>query len=126
MLENEEGFILPLILGILLITAALLLMLSSQLEIKAASYSRTQDYLRMNILEQEGLRVLEGRLSNIEVSEDMENISARIPLSSGARFELNINFLQNSLEIDYQIVYNDFIRERKLLYRFDEGIIFLE
>lgn len=122
MQKNEEGFILPLMLGIFLITAALLLTLSSQLEIKAASYSRTQDYLRMNVLEQEGLRILEEMLLNIEVSGDMENVSERFSLSRGAGFEVNINFLQNSLEIDYQIVYNYFIRERRLLYRFDYGI----
>jgi len=124
-IKNEKGFILPLMLGILLITAALLLMLSSQLETKAASYSRTQDYLRMNVLEQEGLKVLEEMLLGIEVSEGRARISERVPLSRGARLEVNISFLQNSLEIEYQIVYNYFRRARRLLYRLDSGITFL-
>lgn len=126
MLVNEEGFILPLMLGIFLITASLLLMLSSQLEVKAASYSRTQAYLRMNVLEQEGLKILEEMMSNIEVTDDMEQVNERFSLSRGAGFEVNINFLQNSLEINYQIVYNYFVRERELLYRFDDGVIFLK
>jgi hypothetical protein len=126
MLKNEEGFILPLMLGIFLIIAALLMMLSSQLEVKVASYARTQDYLRMNVLEQEGLSVLEGLLLNIKVTDDMENVSEFFSLSRGARIEVNISFLENSLEIDYQIVYNNFIRQRRLLYSFDYGLIFLE
>lgn len=126
MLKNEEGFILPLMLGIFLIVAALLLMLSSRLEVKVASYSRTQDYLRMNILEQEGLRVLERMLATMEISEAMEAVAGHFFLSRGARIEINISFLQNSLEIDYQIVYNGFIRQRRLQYRFDHGVTFLE
>lgn len=126
MLKNETGFILPLMLGILLITATLILMLSSRLEMKVASYSRTQHYLRLNVLEQEGLNVLERMLLNIEVSEDMPRISEHFSLRRGARFEVNINFSQNNLEIAYRIVYNGFIRERSVLYRFDGGILFLE
>ena len=126
MVRNEEGFTLPLMLGILLMTATLLLMLSAELEMKVVSYSRTQDYLRMNVLEQEGLRRIEQMLSGLEITDDQAPISERFSLSRGARIEVNINFLQNSLEIDYQIVYNDFIRTRSVRYRFDEGIIFLE
>ena len=126
MMKNEEGFILPLMLGIFLITAVLLLMVSSQLEMKTASYSRTQDYLRMNVLERAGLRMLEELLVSLEVSDAMVSISEHIPLSRGAEIEINVNFLKKGLEIDYQIVYNDFIRQRRLLYRFDEGFTFLE
>ena len=124
-MRNEEGFILPLMLGILLVTATLLMTLSAQLEMKVASYARTQNYLRMNVLEREGLRQLEELLNNLEVSEQMAPVFEQISLSRGAKIEININFFQNSLEIEYQIVYNNFVRQRSLLYRYDEGIIFL-
>lgn len=126
MLKNEDGFILPLMLGIFLVTATLLLMLSSQLEIKAASYLRTQDYLRLNILEQEGMMLLEEMLANIEMTDDMVPIYERFALGRSGVFEVNISFLQEKLEINYQIVYNEFVRERRLMYRFNGGIIFLE
>ncbi|MCL2559194.1 MAG: hypothetical protein FWE07_01790 [Turicibacter sp.] len=128
MARKEEGFVLPLMLGLLLMTAALLLMLSARLEIKAASYARTRDYLRMNVLEQEALQVLGAFLTDFEVSDQMigTGISERFSLSRGALLTVEIDFLQNSLEMFIQIVYNDFVRERELQYRFGEGVVFLE
>ena len=128
MLKKEEGFILPLMLGVLLIVSSLLLLMSAQIEIKASSYARTQAYLRLNVLEAEALQLIRARASEWEVQEDWEDLRLfdHFRLERGAILMLDVSFGSEHLAIRYQIHYNESMRERRLLYFFDGGSVFLE
>ena len=69
-MKNEEGFVLPLMIAITFVSAYLLMMLATQIEIRVASYERTRTYMKMNLLEHEGLMALEYFLSTTRPIED--------------------------------------------------------
>ena len=123
-MKNEEGFILPAILGIILILATLLVMIASQIEVKSASYERTQNIWRLNLLEREGLLLLEERLQIRAADENRDDFSETIPLRRGSTMNVEVNFSEESVEIAYRVVYNGFVRVRRVNYETDQGFVF--
>jgi len=124
-MRNEKGFILPAILGIILIVSTLLLMMASQIEVKSTSYGRTQDFWRLNLLEREGLAMLESRLSSLEMNEDFNGFSETISLRDGGVMNVEVSFSNGGMEIAYRVVYNRFVRTGQINYDMDHGFVFI-
>lgn len=105
--KSENGSILPLMIAIVFIVAYLLVMKSSQIELKAASYERTRIYMKMSLLEREGFLKLEDFLPTVSLNEEF---SIDWELRDGAL--MSVNGLKNEKVFDfyYRIVYNGHVR----------------
>jgi len=102
-MRNEEGSILPMMIAITFVVAYLLVMLATQIEVKAASYERTRVYMKMNLLEREGLERLEDFLMSTDIEEYFSEIWT---LRNGAMMTINGRKRENFFDFYYQIVYN--------------------
>jgi len=125
MIMSERGFILPAILGIVLIVATLLLMVASQIEVKSSSYERTQNFWRLISLEREGLAQLENRLLNRTLNEESGNFSEMISLRDGGVMNVEVSFFNENLEIAYYVRYNGFMRTGRVNYVMGHGFVFI-
>ena len=94
-MKDERGFVLPLLLGILLIMSALILGLASQIEIKTASYGRVRTYLRLNVAEQTGRDYIYQLITNATENQSLHNRIGKL------------DTLRNGI-FSYEIVVDDF------------------
>ena len=111
MIKNERGSILPIMIAITFIVAYLLVMLATQIEVKAASYEHTRIYLKMNLLEREGLSQLEYFLETTEVADNFSEIWT---LRDGATMTISGRKDEKIFAFSYQIVYNGHVYSRTL------------
>lgn len=119
MVKDEKGFVLPLMIAITFVMAYLLLMLATRLEVKVASYDRTRIYMTMNLLEREGLKRLEYFLSTASIDDDFSNTWS---LRNNAKITVNATKGEEFFDFHYQIMYNGYVRTRRLLFCFEKGI----
>lgn len=123
MLKNEKGFVLPLMIAMTFVASYLLLMLSTQVEVKVASYERTRNYMEMDLLEREGLK----RLGSFLRMTDMnDTFSDTWVLRDGAIMTVNVTSVESSFDFHYRITYNGRVRSRNLSFCFEKGITFLD
>ena len=122
MKKNEDGFILPLMIAIIFIVAYLLLMLSTQIEVKVASYDRTRNYMVMSLLEREGLERLEYFLSTTDITYSFSDTWI---LRNGAEMIINVIKREYFFDFRYQIMYNGYVYSRNLSFCLEKGIMFL-
>lgn len=123
MMKNEEGFVLPLIIAMTFVIAYLLLMLSTQIEVKVASYERTRNHMEMNVLEHEGLRKLAYFLQTADMHD---HFSDTWVLRKGAIMTVSATRIAESFDFHYQIMYNGHVRSKNLLFCFGEGMTLLD
>ena len=122
-MKNEEGFVLPLMIAITFVMAYLLLMLATQIEVKASSYERTRNYMVMNLLEHEGLGKLEYFLSTGDMTDDFSDTWI---LRNDAIMTVNMTKREEFFDFYYHIIYNGHVRSKNLLFCFEKGSIFLD
>jgi len=122
MKKNEAGFVIPIMLAITFIVAYLLLMLGNRLEIKAASFERTRDYMVISLLEQEGLERIE---SFLQEADPFVTFTSTWTLSRGAIMRLNIAKREGFFDFRYQILYNGNVRIRNLSFCLEDRVTIL-
>jgi len=120
--KNEKGTILPMMIAITFIVAYLLVMLATQLEVRVASYARTRIYMTMNVLEQEGLDLLEDFLATTDIPD---YFSETWSLRNGAIMTVNGIKREDSFDFYYQIVYNGNMYSQRFSVSFVEHANFI-
>ena len=125
MKHREKGFILPLMLGIILITSSLLFMLSMRFEVKSRSYERSQNFLRLTLLEKEGMNLIGDVLSGLSSINDYNEIPEILILRHDAEMQLELGVFDDRLKIGYRIVYGIYSREGRLVYDANFGLQFI-
>jgi len=111
MIKDERGSVLPIMIAITFVVAYLLVMLATQIEVKASSYERTRIYMKMNLLEREGLEKLEHFLEATEIKDDLLETWE---LRNGATMTIFGRKDGKNFAFSYRIVYNGLVYSRIL------------
>ena len=119
-LKNEKGSVLVMMIAVTFIVSYLLLTLARQIEVRAASYERTRTYLTLNLLEQEGVAQLDLFLDEMEKPATFADTWI---LSNGDKMLINGEKVGNFFAISYQIMYNEYVRARRLRFCLELGYI---
>jgi len=102
---NEKGFMMPMMLGISVIFASLLLTMAGRLESQAFSYNRRQLFQKMTLMEMEAVHHIYHWL---ETADDLD-IPPEIWLAQGLPLTVNIRQQDNLFEIRFQFTYNNYL-----------------
>jgi len=120
MLRDENGTMLPLMLAIVFVVSHLLLMMATQVEIRAIAYERTRNYMMMNLLEREALARIEDFLTT---TDEFFDFSDRWILKNNAEMTINMIKREDFFDFHYQILYNGYQHLRNLSFCLEKGII---
>ena len=119
-LKSEKGSVLIMMIAVTFVVSYLLLMLARQIEVRVVSYERTRTYLTLNLLEQEGLRSLEIFIAEMAYPNDFTETWI---LRDGDKMLINGEKLGNYFAISYKIMYNEYVRARRLRFCLELGYI---
>lgn len=110
---NEKGFMMPLMLGICVIFASLLLTMAGRLESQSFSYSRRQLFQKMSLLEMEATHRLYDWLETADNVEELPEIW----LAQGLPLSLTVRDQGDLVEIGFQFTYNGYLGSGTLNWR---------
>lgn len=116
MIHNEKGSILCITLTITLIIATLLLTLSQQLQSQTLLFEKRRDFLTLTLLEKECLNLVLHEITDPNQSIPKYESSKTITLSNGASATLKYSNYTQSLDVTYQVYYNEYLGKVKLSY----------
>jgi len=125
-MKSEEGFVLPLMLGVTLVMSVLMLGVASRLEVKTFSYERRQVMLRMILLEKETVLALDAMVRELDTMSDYELLPNSLVLRNGVRVNLNTISVGEKLQVGYNILYNESMRQGSLNFDKRRGVIHVE
>lgn len=116
MIQNEKGSILLLTLTLSLIIATLLLTLSQQLQSQTHLFTQRRDYLTLTLLEKECLTLILQEIANPNHEIPKYESSKEISLSEGEKATLKYSNYTQSLDVTYQVYYNEYLGKAKISY----------
>jgi len=105
---NEKGFMMPMMLGISLIFASLLLTMAGRLESQAFSYERRQLYQQMAVYEMEAIHIIDAWLDELP-----ENGAFQLNLASGLPLYIHVS----DNEVNYRFIYGDYAVNGSLVWQ---------
>ena len=116
MINNEKGSILCLTLTLALIMATLLLTLSQQLQSQTLLFEKRREYLTLTLLEKECLKFVLDEITDPLQTIPKYESSKTITLSNGASAMLKYSNQTQSLDVTYQVYYNEYLGKAKVSY----------
>lgn len=108
---GEKGMVIPLMLGISLMMASLLMMLALRLESQAHSYELRRTFLQLTLLEKESVFLIVEMLQ-----ADPDHLSSAITLSNGTLVTLTIHTEADLLKVNYRFRYRGYLRQGVIVY----------
>ena len=117
---NEKGGVLPLTLILALIISTLLLTLSQQLQSQTLLYEKRRSYQVLTLLEKECIQVILNEITDPTIEIPAYNSSKTIILSNGSSVTLKYANYTQTLDVTYQVYYNEYLGKGKLSYQKDK------
>ena len=125
-MKSEEGFVLPLMIGVTLVISALIFGVASSLEVKTFSYERRQTMLRMTLFEKEAVLAVDAIVRELDAMSDYELLPSSLMLRNGIRVSLNAMLVGKNLQVRYSLLYNKHMRQGSLNFDKSSGVIYVE
>jgi len=118
MLTNEKGIVLPLVLVVSLVTASLLMTLSSRLESQARSYEQRRAFQEVTLLEKEAVQLISELLSDSNFISTLPSYESTgsIPMTDGTIITLNYYNGTVSLRVTYHFLYSEYPQRGMITY----------
>jgi len=110
--KDENGFILPVLLGLIFIISAIVLTLSADLQNQINSFERTRKAMILNVSQSHGLNLLEEYLTTLE---DEENFVKTWTLYNNAIFKAEVNFQEENVLIKLITIFETYQLENNLI-----------
>lgn len=119
-MANEKGTVLTLTLTLTLIISTLLLTLSQQLQSQTLLYEKRRSYQVLTLLEKECVQVILNEITDPTFEIPVYNSSKMITLSNGSSVTLKYANYTQTLDVTYQVYYNEYLGKGKLSYHKDK------
>lgn len=119
-MANEKGTVLSLTLTLALIISTLLLTLSQQLQSQSLLYEKRRSYQVLTLLEKECLQLILNEITDPTIEIPVYNSSKTITLSNGSSVTLKYANYTQTLDVTYQVYYNEYLGKGKLSYQKDK------
>lgn len=119
-MANEKGTVLSLTLTLALIFSTLLLTLSQQLQSQSLLYEKRRSYQILTLLEKECVQVILNEITDPTIEIPVYNSSKTITLSNGSSVTLKYANYTQTLDVTYQVYYNEYLGKGKLSYQKDK------
>lgn len=119
-MANEKGTVLSLTLTLALIISTLLLTLSQQLQSQSLLYEKRRSYQVLTLLEKECLQLILNEITDPTIEIPVYNSFKTITLSNGSSVTLKYANYTQTLDVTYQVYYNEYLGKGKLSYQKDK------
>lgn len=119
-MANEKGTVLSLTLTLALIFSTLLLTLSQQLQSQSLLYEKRRSYQILTLLEKECVQVILNEITDPTIEIPVYNSSKTITLSNGSSVTLKYANYTQTLDVTYQVYYNEYLGKGTLSYQKDK------
>ena len=119
-MANEKGTVLSLTLTLALIISTLLLTLSQQLQSQSLLYEKRRSYQVLTLLEKECVQLILNEITDPTIEIPVYNSSKTIILSNGSPVTLKYANYTQTLDVTYQVYYNEYLGKGKLSYQKDK------